>query len=100
MGIAHHSMSVYERVKKIIVEYLRVNDEEVEPDMHVVNDLGADSLALVELGFRFSEAFSIPVIEANEELLVVEDLVLFIQEQMSKNTTDFPVILCLNIFHS
>lgn len=100
MGIAHHSMSVYERVKKIIVEYLRVNDEEVEPDMHVVNDLGADSLALVELGFRFSEAFSIPVIEANEKLLLVEDLVLFIQEQMSKNTTDFPVILCLNIFHS
>ena len=43
-------MVIYERLRKIVVEQLGVKDEEVVPRVHFVDDLGADSLDLVETG--------------------------------------------------
>ncbi|MBA7588929.1 Acyl carrier protein [subsurface metagenome] len=53
-------MVIYERVKKIVVEQLKVNDEEVVPRADFVDDLGADSLDLVELIIAIEEEFSTP----------------------------------------
>ena len=76
---------VYEKVKEIVVEYLNVDESEVNSDTNLVEDLCADSIALVELGFRFSETFSIPMVEGDSELFVMKNLVSFIIEKMETN---------------
>ena len=52
--------TVYERLKKIVVEQLGVEDDEVLPSASFVDDLGADSLDLVELIMALEEQFSTP----------------------------------------
>ncbi len=49
--------SIEERVKKIVVEQLGVNEGEVKPDASFVDDLGADSLDTVELVMALEEEF-------------------------------------------
>ena len=53
--------SVEERVKKIVIEQLGVKEEEVSNDSSFVDDLGADSLDLVELIMAMEEAFGIEI---------------------------------------
>jgi acyl carrier protein len=80
-------MSVEEKVKKIIVEQLGVNPEEVTTEASFIEDLGADSLDTVELVMAFEEEFDseIPDEEA-EKLKTVGDAVRYIEErQKSKN---------------
>ncbi len=78
--------TIFERVKKIIVEQLGVNDEEVVPSANFVDDLGADSLDLVELIMSLEEEFSnssqkieIPDDDA-EKLVTVQDTVDYIRD--------------------
>jgi len=52
--------TVFERVKRIVVEQLGVDDKEVVPSANFVDDLGADSLDLVELIMSLEEEFSNP----------------------------------------
>ena len=52
--------TVFERIKKIAVEQLGVDDKEVVPSANFVDDLGADSLDLVELMMSLEEEFSNP----------------------------------------
>jgi len=52
--------TIFERIKKIVVEQLGVTDEEVIPSAGFVDDLGADSLDLVELIMSLEEEFSNP----------------------------------------
>ncbi|MCK4368864.1 MAG: acyl carrier protein [Dehalococcoidales bacterium] len=52
--------TVFERIKKIVVEQLGVEEEEVVPSANFVDDLGADSLDLVELIMSLEEEFSQP----------------------------------------
>ena len=54
-------MAVADQVKKIIVEQLGVDEDEVTPDASFVDDLGADSLDTVELVMAFEEEFSIEI---------------------------------------
>ena len=77
---------VFERVKGIIVEQLGVDDKEVVPSANFVDDLGADSLDLVELIMSLEEEFSkssqkieIPDEDA-EKLLTVQDAVDYIRD--------------------
>ena len=72
---------VYETVSQILTDYLRLNPGEISRESHAVNDLGADSLALVELGFKFMEAFGIDMIEPKENLLYIGDLVDHIEQK-------------------
>lgn len=74
---------IYHKTKEIIAEYLRVDEAEVTPETNIVDDLFADSIALVELGFRFAETFSIPMIEGTPELFTMKELVSYIQKQMN-----------------
>lgn len=78
--------AIFEQVKKIIVEQLGVDDEEVVPSANFVDDLGADSLDLVELIMSLEEEFSnstkkieIPDEDA-EKLVTVQDAVDYIKD--------------------
>ncbi len=52
--------TIFERLKKVVVEQLGVEEEEVVPTASFVDDLGADSLDLVELRMSLEEEFSTP----------------------------------------
>ena len=69
----------FDRVKKVIVEQLSVDEGEVTPEASFTQDLGADSLDTVELVMAFEEEFGteIPDEEA-EKIQTVQDAVSFI----------------------
>jgi len=74
-------MSVEQKVKEIIVEQLGVEDSEVTPTASFVNDLGADSLDIVELVMAFEEAFDIEIPdEAAEKITTVKDAIDYIEK--------------------
>lgn len=72
-------MSVEDKVKKIIAEKLSVDVSEVVPEASFVDDLGADSLDLVELIMSMEEEFDIDISDEDAEKLVkVQDAVEYI----------------------
>ena len=80
--------SLDEKVKQIIVEQLGVDEAEVTPTAHVIDDLGADSLDIVELVMAFEEAFEIEIPDEDaEKITTVKDAVDYIQSHVksSKN---------------
>ena len=62
--------SVEERVKHILVEQLGVDEEEVKPEAKFVDDLGADSLDVVELVMALEEEFGLEINDEDAEKLV------------------------------
>ena len=67
-------MSVKEKVKQIICEQLSVNEEDVVPEASFVDDLGADSLDLVEMIMAMEEAFDISIADEDaEKIKTVQD---------------------------
>ncbi len=78
--------TIFERIKKIIVDQLGVEEAEVAPSANFVDDLGADSLDLVELIMSIEEEFSdssqkieIPDEDA-EKIVTVQDAVDYIKD--------------------
>ena len=73
-----------DRIKKIIVEQLGVNEDQVKPEAKFIEDLGADSLDTVELVMALEEEFGteIPDEEA-EKLQSVGDVIKFIEDTQS-----------------
>ena len=68
-------MSIQDKVKKIIAEKLSVDLEELVPEASFVDDLGADSLDLVELIMSMVEEFDIEISDADaEKLATVKDV--------------------------
>jgi acyl carrier protein len=63
-------MSVEDKVRKIIAEKLSVDLEEVVPQASFVDDLGADSLDLVELIMSMEEEFDIDISDEDAEKMV------------------------------
>jgi len=63
-------MSLEDRVKKIIVDKLSVDMSELVPEASFVDDLGADSLDLVELIMSMEEEFDIDISDEDAETLV------------------------------
>ncbi|HEV2615197.1 MAG TPA: acyl carrier protein [Candidatus Acidoferrales bacterium] len=73
--------SVEERVKQIIVEQLGVDEGEVTPTASFVDDLGADSLDIVELVMAFEEAFGIEIPDEDaEKIATVKDAIAYIDK--------------------
>ena len=56
-----------DRVKKIVVEHLGVEPEKVTPEASFIDDLGADSLDIVELVMAFEEEFGIEIPDEDAE---------------------------------
>jgi acyl carrier protein len=75
--------SLDERVKQIIVEQLGVDEAEVTPTAHFIDDLGADSLDIVELVMAFEEAFEIEIPDEDaEKITTVKDAIDYIQSHV------------------
>ncbi|MBU4185133.1 MAG: acyl carrier protein [Desulfobacteraceae bacterium] len=69
-------MSVEDKVKKIIAEKLSVDLDEIVPGASFVDDLGADSLDLVELIMSMEEEFDIDIPDEDaEKILTVQDAI-------------------------
>lgn len=72
---------IYERLKGIIVEQLGVKESEITAEAHFADDLGADSLDIVEMIMAVEEEFSIQVSDEEAEgLSRVQDVVKFIDD--------------------
>jgi len=72
----------FDRVKKVVVEQLDVNEEEVTSDASFVDDLGADSLDVVELVMGLEEEFDIEIPDEDaEKITTVADAVGYIEEK-------------------
>jgi len=78
--------TVFDRVKKIVVDQLDVDEKEVTPEASFVEDLGADSLDLVELIMSLEEEFSNPSRKTEipdddaEKILTVQDAVDYLKD--------------------
>jgi acyl carrier protein len=69
-------MTTEERVKLIIVDELFVEESDLIPSAKLIEDLGADSLDIVELVMRFEEKFSIEIPDEDaEKWVTVQDVV-------------------------
>lgn len=73
-------MSIEDKIKKIIAEKLSVEMSEVLPEASFVDDLGADSLDLVELVMTMEEEFDVDISdEEAEQLVTVQDAINFVK---------------------
>ncbi len=78
-------MAVAEKVKEIIVEQLGVDENQVDDSASFVDDLGADSLDIVELVMAFEEAFDLDIPdEEAEKIGTVKDAVDYIKTKSGK----------------
>lgn len=74
-------MSVFEKVKTVIVDKLGVDPDEVRLEAAFIEDLGADSLDLVELIMSMEEIFEMEISDDDaEKIRTVEDAVNYIKE--------------------
>ena len=74
-----------ERVKKIVVEHLGVEADQVSPGSSFIDDLGADSLDTVELVMAFEKEFDIDIPDEDaEKLRTVGDAMNYLHEKIGK----------------
>ena len=74
-------MSTFDKVRDIVVEQLGVEADEVAIESKFIDDLGADSLDIVELIMAFEEEFNIEIPdEAAEKIKTVQDVVTYIDQ--------------------
>jgi acyl carrier protein len=73
---------VEEKIKKIITEQLNVEESQVKPEARFTDDLGTDSLHLIEVAMALEDEFGleIPVAEA-ESFLTVQDAIQYIKKR-------------------
>ena len=75
---------VADKVKKIVVEHLGVEEAKVTETASFIDDLGADSLDTVELVMAFEEAFGVEIPDdAAEKIQTVKDAIEFIEKQQA-----------------
>ncbi|MDI6763946.1 MAG: acyl carrier protein [Thermodesulfobacteriota bacterium] len=73
-------MDVDKRVREIIVEQLGVNESEVNPEAKFIDDLGADSLDLVELVMALEEEYNLEISDEDaEKIQTVGDAIEYIR---------------------
>ena len=79
------SEEIFEKIKNIIVEQLQVSDTSISEESSFIDDLGADSLDLVELIMALEEEFGIEIPDADaEKVVTVGDVVNYIKENVKE----------------
>ena len=77
------SEEIFEKIKNIIVEQLQVSDTAITEEASFIDDLGADSLDLVELIMALEEEFGIEIPDGDaEKVVTVGDVVSYIKENV------------------
>jgi acyl carrier protein len=75
----------FDKLKEILVDVLGVKEEDIKPESKFVDDLGADSLDLVELIMSFEDKFSIEISdEEAEKIVTVKDALDYIDAAQKK----------------
>ncbi len=75
-------MENFDKLKEILVEVLGVSEDDIKPESKFVDDLGADSLDLVELIMAFEDKFGIEISdEEAEKMVTVKDVLDYISSQ-------------------
>ena len=78
---------IQEEVRKIIINQLDISEEEVTPEASFTDDLGADSLDLVELVMAMEEKFDIEIPDEDAEgITTVQKAINYIDEQFRKSS--------------
>jgi len=78
-------MDIEAKVKKIVAEQLQVEAEKVTPEASFVEDLGADSLDIVELVMAFEEEFGMEISdEEAEKIQTVNDVIQYIKAHIQQ----------------
>ena len=74
---------VFEKVKSILIDQLDVEEEKVTPDASIADDLGADSLDIVDLVMSLEEEFDLEIPDDQvENIKTVGDIVKYIEENI------------------
>jgi acyl carrier protein len=74
-------MALLDEVKEVVVEQLNVNPDEVKEESKFVEDLGADSLDVVELVMALEEKFDIEIPDSDaEKIVTVGDAIKYIED--------------------
>ena len=77
-------MALFDEVKAIVVEQLNVNEDEVKEESKFVEDLGADSLDVVELVMALEEKFDVEIPDEDaEKIVTVGDAMKYIENLKS-----------------
>ena len=78
-------MDVDAKVKEIVIDKLGVEESQVVPEASFTNDLGADSLDIVELVMGFESAFNISIADEDaEKITTVGDAIKYLKEKVGK----------------
>ena len=78
-------MDIFEQVKKILCDQLDLDEEQVTEDSEVIDDLGADSLDIVDLVMTLEEEFDTEIPDEDIEILrTVGDIVKYIEERSAE----------------
>jgi len=78
-------MEIAQRVKEIIAKNLDVDINDIKPESSFINDLGADSLAIVELVLALEEEFELDIPdEETEKIRTVQDATDYIQQHSNR----------------
>jgi acyl carrier protein len=85
-------MGIAEQVRKIVVEQLGVDASAVVESASFMDDLGADSLAIVELVLALEEQFKLDIPESEtEKIQTVADAIAYIEEHFAKRPQTTPM---------
>lgn len=78
-------MDIFEQVKKILCDQLDLEEEQVNEDSEVIDDLGADSLDIVDLVMTLEEEFDTEIPDEDiENLKTVGDIVKYIEDRIAE----------------
>jgi acyl carrier protein len=77
-------MSTFERVRRVVIKKLDVSEEQVTPEAAFQEDLGADSLDVVELVMALEEEFDVEIPDEDaEKIKTVGDTVAYVEDKIS-----------------
>jgi len=81
------AQNIEDRVKSIVCDHLNASEEKVTAETSFINDLGADSLDMVELVMRFEEDFEMQIPDEDaEKIQTVGDAIQYIKNKMNETS--------------
>ena len=77
---------IFEKLRELLCEQLEIDEDKITMDTHIVDDLGADSLDVVELLMSLEDEYDITITDdAVRELFTVREVVEFVEKLLDEN---------------